>query len=298
MENLDEFMGKYGWLILEVVIIITGAIIASRLYRYLMRKWLSRLAEKDPEDATRLKFMRNAGATIIWLLATTAIIYTIPQLRALAITLFAGAGILVAIAGFAAQKAFANVISGIFIVIFKPFRVHDFISIDTDLMGTVEDITLRHTVIKNFENQRIIIPNSVIGEHVITNWNLEDKKICKAIDVGISYGSDIDLAMKIFREVAQEHPMFLDQRSPAEIKRDIPAVSTRVHGFEDSSVTIRAWVWTDDPANVWQMKSDILKGVKERFDKEGVEIPFPYRTIVYKRDLPSEAQSGDDPKSA
>ena len=288
MEFWTNYWEDYGWISIQVLVTIIGAIFFTKLYNVLMRRWLNRMAQKDPEDATRLKFMKNAGSAIIWILALTAVIYTIPRLRALAITLFAGAGILVAIAGFAAQKAFSNVISGIFIVVFKPFRVGDFISIDEGQFGTVEDITLRHTVINNFENQRLVFPNSIIGDAVITNWSLHDQRICRKIDIGISYGSDIELASKIIQEVAEAHPQSVDVRNTWQVQKRVDKVAVRVAGFEDSSVTLRAWVWTEHPMNVWGLQSDIYKEVKRRFEAEGVEIPFPYRTIVYKNDLAKE----------
>ena len=122
---------------------------------------------------------------------------TIPKLKSLGVTIFAGAGILAAIIGFASQAAFSNIVSGIFIVIFKPFRVGDIVKISNLYSGIVEDITLRHTVISDFENKRLIIPNSVISAETIHNSNILDNKICNHIWYGISYDSDVDLATSI-----------------------------------------------------------------------------------------------------
>jgi len=101
-----------------------------------------------------------------------------PNLRALASSFLAGAGILAVAVGFASQHALGNIISGVFIVIFKPFRVTDRVKL-RELTGVVEDITLRHTIIRDFENKRIIIPNFLISEEIIVNSNFEDDRICK-----------------------------------------------------------------------------------------------------------------------
>jgi small-conductance mechanosensitive channel len=215
----------------------------------------------------------------------------VPKLKALAITLFAGAGILVAIIGFAAQQAFSNIIGGIFIVIFKPFRVGDMIKVGSLPYGLVEDITLRHTVINNFENKRIIIPNSIISSENIINDSIEDSKIRRWIEVGISYDSDIDLAMRIIQEEALKHPDCIDVRTQEEKDAGIPQVLVRLISFGDFSINLRAYVWTSNPIQAPHMHYEINKNIKKRFDVEGVEIPFPYRTLVYKKDLPPNTKT-------
>src|SRR5690606_31175988 len=142
-------------------------------------------------DATKYSFIKNAISFIVYTAAIIVIFYSIPKLRTLGTTLFAGAGIIAAIFAFASQQAFSNIIGGIFIVIFKPFRVGDWVNIANQYTGIVEDINLRHTVIKDFENRRIIIPNSVISSETIVNSNVEDDKICKHIPFSISYDSSI-----------------------------------------------------------------------------------------------------------
>ena len=203
----------------------------------------------------------------------------------LSVSLFAGAGILAVVIGFASQHAFANIVSGIFIVIFKPFRVGDRITIGTDVRGVVEDINLRHTIIRNFENKRIIVPNSIISNEKIENASIGDEKICRFVEFGISYDSNIDKAMKIMEKEALKHPLHIDNRSDEEKEKNDPIVRVRVIGFADSSVNLRAWVWAKDSPDAFTLGCDLNKSIKERFDKEGIEIPFPYRTIVYKKDL-------------
>jgi small conductance mechanosensitive channel len=134
-------------------------------------------------------------------------VYAIPSLRTLAKSLLAGAGIVAVAIGFASQAALSNIIAGVFIVIFKPFRVKDRVTVKDTINGVIEDITLRHTVIRNFQNRRVIIPNSMISEEIIVNSDIIESKICKWIEIGISYGSDIDLAKSIMAEEAQNHPL-------------------------------------------------------------------------------------------
>ena len=258
------------------------------LVAFLLTLWVRRLIHrfvKDSSiflkvDATKYSFIKNAASLIIFSLACFIIIYSIPEFRTLGTTLLASAGIVTAVLAFASQAALSNIISGVFVVIFKPFRVDDMIKFEGDKAGIVEDITLRHTVIRDFQNQRIIIPNSVISSQTIVNSHIEDARFKRQIFFGISYDSDIDKAFKIITEEAENHPNFMDGRNQEEKK-----VKCRVVGFGDSSVNLRAEVWSDSPEKSWELFCDLNKSVKERFDREGIEIPFPYRTLVYKKDL-------------
>jgi small conductance mechanosensitive channel len=265
-----------------MVSIFVGAFILSRLMRWMINRSFLRGNSKIKVDITRIKFFKNAASFIIWLVALGGIISLIPQLRTLAVTLFAGAGILIAIIGFAAQEAFSNIVSGIFIVIFRPFRVGDLIKVGNLDYGIVEDITLRHTVILNFQNNRLIIPNSVISSDTIVNDSIEETTVLKFIEIGISYDSDLDLAIKIIQEESEKHPFSFDNRTLKQKTDGEPVIEVRVLGFEDSAVALRAYVWVKDPLNVFRMHSDINKGVKRRFDAEGIQIPFPHRTVIIK----------------
>lgn len=275
--------------VLTGVVIVVGAIVLTKLVRWLIHESFARASEKIKVDATRYRFFKNAVSLIIWIIAVGALVSLIPGLKSLAVTLFAGAGIFMAIVGFAAQEAFSNIIGGIFIVMFRPFRVGDIIKVGERDYGEVEDITLRHTVILSFQNKRIIIPNAVISSETIVNDSIGDSRVCKWIEVGISYDSSIDKAMKIMEEVALNHKSCIDFRTQKEKDAGEPQVLVRVIRFGDFSVDLRAYVWAEDAATSFQMHSDINRELKRRFDEEGIEIPFPYRTVVYKNDLPKNA---------
>ena len=182
----------------------------------------------------------------------------------------------------ASQEAIANVVGGIFIVFYKPFRVGDVLRISDDLVGEVEDITLRHTVIKNYQNKRIVVPNAIINKEMLVNYDLGQRRTCQWIEIGISYDSDIDLAKQIMEEEALAHPNLIDDRTPMAIANGDPKVIVRVIGLGDSAVTLRAWAWARDYPSAFVMKCELLESIKKRFDVEGVEIPFPHRTLVFK----------------
>ena len=274
--------------VLLVVISLAVAIILSFTLRKLLNLFISKYAKKLKTDPTNFSFLKNSVGFLIYTTAVIFIFHKIPYLKTLGTALFAGAGILAVAIGFASQKAFANIISGIFILSFKPFKMADIIEFKDGQKGVVEEITLRHTIIRDYENRRIIIPNSVISEETIINSSIMDEKIKKHIVFSISYDSDIDKAINIIREEAQNHPLVIDNRSKDEKKKNAPLVLIRVIALSDFSVDLKAYIWANGNDNAFVLKCDLLKSVKQRFDKEGIEIPFPYRTIVFKKDLKDE----------
>lgn len=280
--NFAEINQRIIQYVIVAAVIALVAVILARILQKIMKVYFERSSHVLKVDPTRYKFLRNAVSFVVFMLAITLIFYTIPELRTIGITLFAGAGIFAAIIGFASQEAFSNIISGIFIVIFKPFRVGDNIKIGDLHHGTVEDITLRHTIINNFENRRIIIPNTVISGQTIINSTIEDEKVCTFIELGISYESDLDKAIEIIREEAGNHPNCIDNRSEEELTNGDPKVIVRVLGFGDSAINLRAYAWANTSGEGFVMKCDLYETLKKRFNKENIEIPYPHRTIVYK----------------
>ena len=287
--NIDALSASdYQLIRYFIIALIIGliAVILSRMLQKLMRVYFERSSRVLKVDPTRYKFLRNAVSFVIFMLAVTLIFYTIPGLRTIGITLFAGAGIFAAIIGFASQEAFSNIVSGIFIVIFKPFRVGDNIKIGDLHQGTVEDITLRHTIINNFENRRIIIPNTVISGQTIINSTIEDEKVCTFIELGISYDADLEKAIEILRDEAEKHPYCIDNRNQEDKEKGIPKVVVRVLGFGDSAVNLRAYAWSANSGEGFEMKCDIFESLKKRFNAQGIEIPYPHRTLVFKNQPP------------
>ncbi|MCW5897752.1 MAG: mechanosensitive ion channel family protein [Flavobacteriales bacterium] len=290
LPDLEPLLDKLGFnalLLLKVLIILLGAFVLERILYSLIRRAYQR-SDKSHEDTTRYRFMKNALRSIVVLVALGWVIYVIPSLKHFAVTLLAGAGILVAILGLATQRAFSNIISGVFIVSSKPFRVGDMVEISREHRGVVEDITLRHTVIRNWENRRVIIPNAVISDATIINSTIEDPATCQWVEIGISYESDLDKAMGIMQEEAENHPHCMDRRTAEELEQGIPKVSVRLVQIAESSLVLRAYVWAADPVQARVMNFELNRSIKLRFDREGIVIPYPQRTISFKGEGPSK----------
>ena len=278
------------WPVIIFFIIIAITILISFLTNRFFKRQIKKSTEELNNDPTNYQFLRHLINVLIYIVGFSFAIYTVPQLKLIATSLLAGAGVLAVAVGFASQHALSNIISGIFIVIFKPFRINDRLKIG-ERFGIVEDITLRHTVIKDFENKRIIIPNSIISNEVVVNSDFIDDIICKWIEIGISYDSDIKLAKKIIREEVLNHPLHMDARTDKQKKDGEDIVPVRVIQLAEFSINLRAWAWAKDSGDAFIMSCDLNESIKLRFDKEEIEIPFPYRTIVYKYDISNNQNS-------
>jgi small-conductance mechanosensitive channel len=261
-----------------LVIIISYAI--AKVLSLIIRRYIRKSANVMHFDPTNYNFLQNAVSFIVFIAATLFIFYRVPTLHTAGKTLFAGAGIAAAVIGFASQEAFSNIISGVFIVIFKPFSVGDYIKLLTsNQIGVVEDITIRHTVIKSIENRRIVIPNSVISREAILNSTIRDPRVMFNLEVVLVYETDIEKALNIMKEEAEKHPDFLDGRTEVKKNDGVPPVVAKVVALEDNGVRCRAYVWAKDNDTAFEMKCDLLKILKERFDQENIQISHAQRLM-------------------
>ena len=171
--------------------------------------------------------------------------------------------------GFALQDVIKNFAAGIFIFTDRPFRIGDWIEWDGNA-GVVEDISLRVTRVKTFDNELLTVPNGDLMDGVIKNPVAKDKLRVKFV-FGIGYDDDIPEATEIIIEEAQKHDEILDE----------PAPSVRLTELGDSSVGLQSRIWISDPsrADFVKTRGEYVEAVKRRFDEEDINIPYPNRTI-------------------
>ncbi len=171
--------------------------------------------------------------------------------------------------GFALQNVIQNFVAGIFIFTDRPFRIGDWIEWDGN-NGIVEDISLRVTRIRTFDNELLTVPNTQLTDSVVKNPVAKDKLRLK-FDFGIGYDDDIDKATEIIIDEAERHEDILSDPGP----------SVRLTELGDSSVGLQSRIWIADPsrADFIGIRAEYVKNVKERFDEEGINIPYPNRTL-------------------
>jgi small conductance mechanosensitive channel len=270
---------------IKVIVIIVAAIFFIKIAKQLLINYLIKARDKKIINETIFQLFQHIIVALLYFIGLILIISSIPQLNSVAIALVTGAGLTGIIVGLAAQNSIGNIVSGISLAIFQPFRVGDFITIHNEY-GKVTDLGLRHTVITTWDNRRLIIPNSIISEEAIINWSIEDPTVMWPVDIGISYDSDIDLARSIMIEEAENHNNVM--KLP-EIKvihpevREGNEIKVIVTQLGDFAVNMKMLVWVRDRSMAYITGCELNESIKKRFDVEGVEIPFPYRTFIQKR---------------
>jgi small-conductance mechanosensitive channel/predicted nucleic acid-binding Zn-ribbon protein len=170
--------------------------------------------------------------------------------------------------GFGLQNIVNNFVSGIILLFERPIRVGDIVIID-NAWGTVLRIGLRSTVVTTLEESEIIVPNSLLVSEMVTNWSLTSPLCRVSVPVGVAYGSDVSLVLKILVEAGEENPNVLND----------PAPSPLFSGFGDSSLDFELRVWISNVRDRLRVRSEICQFIDRRFREEGVEIPFPQRDL-------------------
>lgn len=285
LDALKDFFSSWiGGLVgraILIAVILLIAIYAVRMVNRLFQKTIDRLkAAKNPNVAV-FAFLRYVALAVVYFVAFSSVISAIPVLDTLMTKLLAAGGVLAVVLGVAAQEALGSIASGVMILFFKPFIIGDVLNVvSVGVTGTVEDITLRHTVLKTAENKRVIIPNSTMNGAVVENFDYAEKQVCLMLDVGVTYESDMEKALAILADEVGKHPSYLDVRTAEQKAAGQPLVTVRVQELADSAVVLRALLWGTDNGTAFGMKCDLLRSVKNRFDAEGVEFAYPHVQIV------------------
>lgn len=266
--------------VVQVLLILTATVVAAKLFDRLVAHRFNRLTSEMDVGTTSSRLLRRLAAVGIYVAGIGAAVYTVPSLRGLSTALFASTAVLGIVIGFAAQQSVANIIAGILIAMSEPFRVGDKIETQTHY-GTVEDITLRQTLIQTPSNERVVVPNAKILDDYIINYSLREEKSRFPIQVQIAYWNDIDTAKEIMLEEADDHQLTKKGESQVIVK-----------DLADSGVVLELRIWSHDRADAWQAGQDLRERIKERFDEEGITIPFPQRTMSDMNDFtgPTEKQ--------
>lgn len=272
-------MGTYlEYSLLTTLIFIVIILVCAKVINHIAIKAINRHYKGD-----NVKVIQRLKTILIYIIAGYGVLNLFPPFQNILKLVAASGGISVVIIGFAAQEAAANFVSGLMITVFKPFKIGDLIKVNNgQLVGTVSDITLRHTVIKTYENTKIIVPNSEMNKATLENVTAVGDQKANFLELEIGYESDLDMAMKIIEEEVRKHPNFMDIRSAAEKKKKQPAVVTRLIAFGESGLQLKTTVYSKNNAEGFAMLSDLRIAIKRRFDQADIDIPYPHRTIVYK----------------
>ncbi len=272
---MEEFINKYLDKIIAVVIILVISYIINLTIDKIINKTIRHKRKKN--ITTLLMFIKRIKKFVIYAIAILSCLFEFEVFNSFSVTLLSGLGIGSVVIGFAAQESLKNFFGSVAIVAGSPYEVGDFIEcIDKGVSGTVEDITMRHTVIRTINNRRVVIPNSEMNTYTIENFNYSDNENVKLIEFNISYESDVDKAIAILKEEMNKlyHPNIKGKN------KDVEFPKVRVSSLSDSSVVLTAWVWGENNTDVYENTYKLNYIIKKRFPKEGIEIPYPHIHLV------------------
>ena len=265
---LDPYLGPLTGFVIDAAIFLGIVAAAYVLQKAVVTPLTERIFDRQGLDEHARRPLQKIVAFLVLFAGVTVAFGAAGYqgfLRSLA-TIAAAATLAV---GFALQDVIKNFVAGVFIYTDRPFRIGDWIEWQGN-SGVVEDVSLRVTRVRTFDNELLTVPNHALTSDVVKN-PVAKKTLRLKFVFGIDYEDDVEAATDIIVEEAEESDAILDD----------PAPSVRLTELADSYVGLQSRIWIDDPsrADFVKARADYVKAVKRRFDEEEISIPFPQRTV-------------------
>jgi len=259
VQNTTEFVSLYGLKVLAAIaIFIIGKWVAKKLVNVAKKLML-----KAKIDETLVSFMGNIlfGLTLAFV-----VIAALSQLGVETTSLaaiIAAAGLAV---GLALQGSLSNLAAGVMIILFRPFKIGDFVEAG-GTAGTIEEISIFTTIFRTPDNKQVIVPNNAITDGIITNVSAKPERRVDLV-IGVGYDDDLSKVKSVLKKVVSADKRVLKDKD----------ITIAVSELADSSVNlvVRPWVKTED---YWGVYFDLTETIKTTFDKEGISIPYPQRDL-------------------
>ena len=257
--------------VIQALLIPWGIRLGIALAIFIVGRWISRwltsvvrkLMTKSDMDVMLINFVGNLVYTVLILVVVMATLDQLGIKTTSLLAVFGAAGLAI---GLALKDSLSNFSSGVMIILFRPFKVGDFIEAG-GATGVVEEVRMFATILRSGDNRQIIVPNGQIYSGTITNFSA---KATRRVDLvfGIGYGDDIAKAKKIIDDIMQQDERILSD----------PAPGIALGELADSSVNfnVRPWVKSED---YWPVRSDLLEKIKLAFDANGISIPYPQQDV-------------------
>lgn len=260
---MDTILTWGANIVFALIIFVVGKWLVKEVTNFLMKM----VRKSSKIDETLVSFLENIVYYVLLIVVLLTALKQIGVETTSFLAILGAAGLAV---GLALKDSLSNFASGVMIILFKPFKIGDFVTAG-GVSGTVMEIHLFNTEFKTPDNQMILVPNSSITSSSITNVNAHDKRRVDLV-VGVSYDDDIKKVKEILTQIVHSHDKVLKEESN----------KIALSELADSSVNfvVRAWVNTPD---YWDVRFDLIESVKLRLDEEGITIPYPQTDVhLYK----------------
>ncbi|OUD09872.1 mechanosensitive ion channel protein MscS [Marivivens niveibacter] len=258
--TLEFLVALLGDVLSVILIIILGFIISGWVQRR-----IANIGQKNRHlDPTLFNFLGNIARYLILAFAGLFVLNTFGIQTTSIVAVIGAAGLAI---GLALQGTLSNVAAGVMIIMFRPIKIGDFVEVN-GVSGTVKDISLNYTELANLSNVQVIVPNAEVWGNTITNYSINQTRRAEWV-FGVGYGADLKLAEQVIRDT-----IMADERSLTD-----PAPFLQVNNLGDFSVDFLCRVWVQS-SDYFQYQADMKRKVKEALDANGIDIPFPTRTVL------------------
>lgn len=278
---MDKYYAQIDKLFVNGFIDSGISILISIVVVLIANKIINKILKKKFTDPLKLVFPMKVKKVILASFVIVIIMSEITATKSIMTAVLASGGILAVVIGLASQEAASNMINGFMIITYKPYKIGDLVNVrEYNVIGTVIDISMRHSIIETLERTQVIIPNTVMNKAIIENVSNVKSEKANYLFLEVSYESDLQKATKIIQEEGAKHPLCLDGRTKSQKKKHEPTVKVHCVEFNDSGIQLRATVLSKDSASGFQLLSDLRLSIKARFDQEGIDIPYPHRVVI------------------
>lgn len=271
----DDLAYQIGTSRISVYLLLKGAFLC--IAGLWLAGWVSDSLEKRISSLAKLKkrnkiILVKVGQVVIYVILFLVILGVLGiDLMTLGIL---GGAIGIGI-GFGLQKITSNFISGLILLFENSIEIDDVVELSDGLYGFVRHTSARYTLVETLDGKEVMIPNEDFVTNRVTNWTYSNNHGRIDITLGVAYGSDIDLVMKLLLEAANEHPSCLKE----------PQANCYIEAFADSSVNFFLCFWIEDVTlGRWQPRSDVMRSIWYKFQEHNIVIPFPQRDINIKKE--------------
>jgi small conductance mechanosensitive channel len=247
-------------LVWAIIIFIVGRLVAR-----IIAGTVAKAMTKSKVDTTLIKFAQNAVYILLMIFVILAAIAKLGIQTTSFAAILAAAGLAI---GLSLQGSLGNLAAGIMLILFRPFRVGDYVEAG-GTSGTVEEIQIFNTIMTSPDNKEIIVPNGQIIGSTITNYSTKPTRRVDLV-IGVSYGDDLKKVRAVLEDILSQEKRILEE----------PAATIAVLELADSSVNfaVRPWVNAGD---YWPVRFELQETIKTRFDEEGITIPFPQQDVHF-----------------
>ena len=265
--------------LIQSLITLAIGIAVVILLRFLFRRVLKK---SDKIHRRFLGYLLNLVVVVFCVGSVAEILYPTLQFSSLFLK---GSALIVAIVGFAAQPAISDLICGFLISMNKPFEIGDRITVEGMDPAIVEDITLRHTVLRIYDGLRIVVPNSVMNSKTIVNSSFQNDRRGIHLTYSVSYDTDVQKAMDIIRDCVVASPYTLSVETNGIMEDSGPVYFLK---FADSALLLETTIWVTRDTNSYIAITDVNMRVNKEFKEYGIEIPYNYINVVERENTQND----------